>query len=399
MKNIVLEDMIKYGIYDRPGPMGKIADEENEDQTTVPDEFPLSPDPQMSNQLSVQRPPIEDEDYIPASTEELSRAAAAIAQLAPTSTIEFFYKKLHNLLDDATDHANKTSSTQDEPDESEERESPRGEEVTVSEAAIRMSIRKFLLENLTDDDLRDYEEFRGAGYSVIEDEPEEISTASDETTKSSGEMSLDDMAKEFGYSGAPGMRQEIERLTDRLTYFATKVKKEDLDALVKYAIGEFTDTMEESDLLDDEDIADMRIAPGFVKGLDSFRYFFVSAFIMPAYKKVVKDATKKLKSEIAQLGIPKELHQTVFNQVTGAAARKPALILKKLNALAASGKIDKKEVQKIASDIESARAVLQASTDHSDDFVQNALDRWQRTGKSERLKVLRQAMDSTYQDL
>lgn len=388
----MLEDMIKYGIYDRPGPTGKIADEEGEEQTTVPDEFPLSPDPQMSNQLSVQRPPIEDEDYIPASTEELSRAAAAIAQLAPTSTIEFFYKRLHALLDDATDHANELVNQQDQSEEPDESKPQDEKEVTVSESSIRRAIRKSLIENLSDQDLRDYEEFRGTGYSVIDNqEEEEVSTP--------GEMSLDDMAKEFGYSGAPGMRQEIERLTDRLTYFATKVKKEDLDALVKYATGEFIDVMEEAGLVDDEDIDSMRSSPGFVKDLDSFRYFFVSAFIMPSYKKVVKDATKKVKSEISQMGIPKELHQTVFNQVTGATAKKPELILKKLTALASKGKIEKEEIEKIASKIDNARGALKASADYSDDFVQNALDKWQSTGKTGRIGALKQAMESTLQDL
>ena len=221
----------------------------------------------------------------------------------------------------------------------------------------------------------------------------------EEEVSTPGEMSLDDMAKEFGYSGAPGMRQEIERLTDRLTYFATKVKKEDLDALVKYATGEFIDVMEEAGLVDDEDIDSMRSSPGFVKDLDSFRYFFVSAFIMPSYKKVVKDATKKVKSEISQMGIPKELHQTVFNQVTGATAKKPELILKKLTALASKGKIEKEEIEKIASKIDNARGALKASADYSDDFVQNALDKWQSTGKTGRIGALKQAMESTLQDL
>ena len=385
--------MIKYGIYDRPGPTGKIADEENEDQSTVPDEFPLSPDPQMSNQLSVQRPPIEDEEYIPSSTEELSRAAAAIAQLAPTSTIEFFYKRLHNLLDDATDHANQLTNGQDQAEDLEKSKDKDEKEVTVSEASIRKAIRRSLIENLSDQDIRDFEEFRGTGYSVIDSqEPEE------EEASTSGEMSLDDMAKEFGYSGAPGMRQEIERLTDRLTYFATKVKKEDLDALVKYATGEFIDVMEEANLVDEEDVESMRASPKFVKDLDSFRYFFVSALVMPSYRKVVKDATKKVKTEISQMGIPKELHQTVFNQVTGATSRKPELILKKLNLLASKGKIEQEDIKKIASKVDNARAALTAAADYSDDFVQNALDKWQSTGKTGRIGALKQAMESTLQD-
>ena len=382
-KNILLED-VAYGIYDRPGPSGKISDFEDDTESTVPSDVPVLPTSQMSNQLTVQRPPIEDEDYIPASTEELSRAASAVAQLAPNDSIEFFYKRLHTLLDDATDYSaekhNKEQEDEFQPDQEKK-------ETAVTEEALRRHLRNILLEELSDDDMRDYEEFRSGGYSVVEPEVEE--------DQSSGDLSLDDMAQMFGYAGAPGMRQEIERLTDRLTYFATKVKEEDLKALTDYAAGEFIDAMEEGEYIDPEDVQDLRSAPQYVRELDSFRYFFVSAFIMPSYRKVVRDATKKIKTEISQLGIPKELHQTVFNQVTGATARKPAVIDKKLVALAKSGKIKEEEIKELAEKITTSRAALVAAADYSGDFVQNALDKWQSTGKSAKLKALKQALEKT----
>ena len=383
-RKTLLED-VAYGIYDRPGPTGKVADAEEE--TTVPDEVPLDPSPQMSNQLSVQRPPIEDEDYIPASVEELSRAAAAIAQLVPSNALEHYYKNLHKILDDATDYsAQKTAPHED-------RLGKDTEEPAVTEESIRAELRAMLLEQLSDDDLRDYEEFR-SGYSTFEpdSEPEEV--------KSSGEMSLDDMAKKFGYSGAPGMRQEIDRLTNRLQYFAAKVDTDDLDALVKYATGEFIDQLEATNVLDEEDVDDLRAAPNLVKDLDSFRYFFVSAFVMPAYRQVVRQATKKVKSEIQSLGIPKELHQTVFNQVTGAAARKPQVVLKKLEALSKAGKIEADEIQTIAEKIQDARRELVAmATDYSDDFVEIALSKWQSSSKGAKASALKKAMDTTQQEM
>ena len=36
MKNILLED-VAYGIYDRPGPTGSVADAEKKEEDTVPD--------------------------------------------------------------------------------------------------------------------------------------------------------------------------------------------------------------------------------------------------------------------------------------------------------------------------------------------------------------------------
>ena len=64
MKNILLED-VAYGIYDRPGPSGAVADAEKKEEDTVPDSVPVVANNQMATQLTVERPPIEDEDYSP----------------------------------------------------------------------------------------------------------------------------------------------------------------------------------------------------------------------------------------------------------------------------------------------------------------------------------------------
>jgi hypothetical protein len=379
-RNIFLED-INYGMYDRPGPMGRIADEE-EEESTVPGAVPVVPSPQMSNQVSVDRPPIEDEDYVPGSTEELSRAATAIAQLVPLDSTEFFYKQLHKLLDDATDKANEVEldSLEDEEQEGEK----------VKESVVRKAIRKALLEMITPEDEAEFDEYR-YGTHVIEPEVEE--------EQASDGVSLEDLAKQFGYAGPPGVRQEIDRLTDRLQYFVAKIKPEDLAALTDYAVGEYTDTLGASGLIDPEDVEDLKKSPGVVKDLDSFRFFFVGSFVLPAYKQVVKAATKKVKSEISQLGIPKELQQTVFNQITGGASRNPALIKKKVNALVQQGKLSAEEAVDLEEKIRVSREALQSASDYSDDLVQKSLDRWQSTSKKTRIGMIKQAMEQTLENV
>ncbi len=392
-KNDVFLEDVAYGIYDRPGPMGTLADEEKEeDESTVPSEFPVSPSPQMSNQLSVDRPPIEDEDYVPGSIEELSRAASAIAQLAPNESIEFFYKQLHKLLDDATDKAHEVEldSLEVEKEKEEEKEEE-GEE--VKESVIRKAVRKTLIEMITPEDEKEFDEYR-VGSHVVEPEIDE------ETQSAPGDgVNLEDLAKQFGYAGPPGVRQEIDRLTDRMEYFTTKIKPEDLDTLVDYAVGEYTDTLEVSDLLDPEDIEDLRKAPGVVKDLDSFRFFFVGSFVLPAYRAVVRDATKKVKSEIDQLGIPKELQQTVFHQITGATSKNPALIKKKVSVLVSKGKLSSEEAADLEKKIRVSRAALASASEYSDDLIQRALDKWQSTGKKARVAMIRQAMSQTAENV
>jgi len=67
------------------------------------DDEPIVPSELMSTQFVVDRPPVEDPAFIPASIEELSRAASVIAGVVPQEEIEFFYRKIHKLLDATLD--------------------------------------------------------------------------------------------------------------------------------------------------------------------------------------------------------------------------------------------------------------------------------------------------------
>ena len=64
---------------------------------------PISASPHMATQLSVEEPPVGDENYVPASISELKAAAARIAQEVPPDQVEGYYRALHRLLDAAID--------------------------------------------------------------------------------------------------------------------------------------------------------------------------------------------------------------------------------------------------------------------------------------------------------
>jgi len=64
---------------------------------------PIEPVPQMSVQLSINAPPVEDPDYVPGSIPELKAAASRISQEVPSDQAEYFYRELHKLLDSALD--------------------------------------------------------------------------------------------------------------------------------------------------------------------------------------------------------------------------------------------------------------------------------------------------------
>ena len=65
------------------------------------DDVPLKPSSHMSTQLSIEEPPVDDEEYVPGNINELCAASTVIAREVPINQIEFYYRKLHMILDAA----------------------------------------------------------------------------------------------------------------------------------------------------------------------------------------------------------------------------------------------------------------------------------------------------------
>ena len=61
------------------------------------DDAPIKPRPQMSTQLAIEEPPVEDPEYVPGSLTELSAAASRMMREVPDNQIAFVYRFLHKL--------------------------------------------------------------------------------------------------------------------------------------------------------------------------------------------------------------------------------------------------------------------------------------------------------------
>jgi hypothetical protein len=59
--------------------------------TTIPTPLPVSPSMHSATQLSVERPPVEDPEYVPANKVELGRALQAVGETVPDKFIKEFY--------------------------------------------------------------------------------------------------------------------------------------------------------------------------------------------------------------------------------------------------------------------------------------------------------------------
>ena len=174
-----------------------------------------------------------------------------------------------------------------------------------------------------------------------------------------------------------------------------KVKPEDMSKQRDFAVGEFLDAMGQTDLLDPEDIVELQQAPQAVNELDSFRFFFVAAFLMPAYQKVSREAKSRIKDQMKALKIPAKLEQTVLNQVTGGAKRDRKGLLSKLARLVAAGEVPADQRDEIAQNLDQGFQDMISAGDLSDDLVQKSMEGWSSMSQQKRAAVLDQALNQT----
>ena len=204
-----------------------VEENDNDEVNLITDEGeeePIIPRPQMGTQLSTEMPPVESPDYVPANPPELSLAASVIASEVPQDQIDFFYRRLHSLLDDAIDRESDSEYAEEPTSEEETTESEEAAREDVSEA-FRKAVSKILAEqdgdlddvdlDLDDDaediDLSDEEEDRilstvGISQDPIKDVADEIemirskvSTDKRNAIFAADTLKLDMIDREYGW--------------------------------------------------------------------------------------------------------------------------------------------------------------------------------------------------------
>ena len=119
------------GMFDRPGPNPN----KQSNFTFDPRLKPVVPTEMVATQLAVGRPPIEDDSYVPTSSQELAYAVSEISKSVPADQIKNFYDKV------------KEYSQESEDNENTEELDARGEN-EMMENAKRAAVKKYINEVL-----------------------------------------------------------------------------------------------------------------------------------------------------------------------------------------------------------------------------------------------------------
>ena len=375
---------VRYGTFDRPL-KSEEEDNEPEFETTVPSEVPVAPVKMMATQLADDRPPVEDEDFVPTNSTELGRAASVIANMVPDSQIEKFYLELHRLLDTVTADENDPGDI-----ESPAMETPIGAEGSVQEEAIRKAIRNVIFESNWDapryaEEDNEYDWDPGDDPVPVNNEPDG--------------MDWDEIAEKEGYTGNK-WRQSTQRALARSQYVIEEMPPGDLEKLQDFAVSEFIDAMLVGGYIDENDVVELQQAPDVVKGLDSFRQLFRDEFISNPYNDIKKPILKSIQAEIEKIpGLPQKSAQTVLNQAlgeTGKSREKLARKIRKDSGL----KPEDTSSPEVEKTIKAANALMPKLTKMStaklsSDLLNVSKNRWNKLSKGRKQTVLSNALTST----
>ncbi|HIL97533.1 MAG TPA: hypothetical protein EYG51_16710 [Pseudomonadales bacterium] len=378
-----------------------------DDASTLGQEVPIEPSEMMATQLADERPPVEDEGYLPANGQELARAADVLAQLVPQTQIEHFYEDLKRLVDAHIEQSRNAGV--ERPIGMEEKmpveQDEAIEDVTgpmqQGESKLRKKIKNILTE--TDDDWWDTVEGpstedisameagqeRGTYRADVDIEPGPSGSGIKDSS------TLEILAPLMGKSGASGARQELERIMQRMAFVGQHVDDQQMDALKSYATLEYVDVLMGGGFIDEAEAADLRANLNLVRELPSWRVFLAQGFILPAFRAVKRKGQKAAESFIDTLNVPRRSRTSIMNQATGAAkldAKK--LAAKVIQDAMADGRSEAEAVA-LSKSVRRAFKKIKQASEPTGDLVRIAMDRWDSLSGTRKQQTLAAALGET----
>tara|TARA_Y100000034_G_C6894645_1_gene412257 strand:- start:1267 stop:2316 length:1050 start_codon:yes stop_codon:yes gene_type:complete len=234
VRKILFEDTWqKYGSEYMSHPYDQDDDEED---TTIPPNLPITPDDLMANQLAVERPPIDDEEFVPDGVEELTRAVAALSQEVPVDQVGDFWNTVKGDLEVAIDKNNNPETIGD--GESQEEKLAKKAELEAekegvgSTASVEESIRS-AIQGMIKEQMSDWSNIKfGRQYKL--DEPYEEDEDAEEAAGVKDTIKGKHLAPYYKKSGPSGVNVGTDRLALNHMRHLMEVPAEELEDSLDY---------------------------------------------------------------------------------------------------------------------------------------------------------------------
>lgn len=360
---------VAYGIYDRPGPKEGMGDHD-----FLSSFEPIVPVEQVSTQLSSDRPPVDDPEFVPTGQRSFEMAMATLASYVPEDKISKLYKIMRDKVESLVDSELMTSKYS-------------GEEVMES---VEDKIKKMLSEQFSDKELEGMKD-------EFDEEFGDGDEGSGEELPFPGDASLEQIASHTGFSGPSGVKNFLYRLLSRMSRFEN-VPPAEMDALVDFAAGEYVDVLHQADLIDDEDSEFLIKNKNHVFDLPSFKFFISNAIVAPALKELERTGKKKVDSLLDKLNLSDKTRNALMNQLMGQVPKNEKLISSRIDADRDAGKITEKEASNAKDKIRQGFSAMKKVVMSGDDFVEVALQRYSRMSRSKLLSIVKKASEDTFVD-
>lgn len=145
VKRSILQSIIRKSLSEAGGKHGDVSRRLTigPDLSSLPAELPLSPSDRMSTQLEIERPPVDDPEYMPANTKELGYAVQALAEMVGPDNVEKAYMAFKRIIE----------QMEEEEDED--------EEVQIESMRRKNAILQAILREQSNDDDEAYVARRG----------------------------------------------------------------------------------------------------------------------------------------------------------------------------------------------------------------------------------------------
>ena len=362
-----------------------------EPETADPYEPPITVNPQMATQLSVDEPPVDDPEYKPVSSKELAKAVAVLAQRLPDEVAELTYDKFEKYVVDNESAGVEVVGEEEAMAEEAEEDSEVNEVRKLVQTALWRHLiaegdwSQFRLgrHDHDDDDLGEE-----GSYSEVEPTEDDL-----DTIESGGGMSFEDLAQEIpGVSGASGAKQTVNRILKKMETLA-KHFPGDVDEIRPIARKAFVEGSLDLGLFEQEDVSEVGIDNPMWDKLDAFRAFMDAGFILPAHQSLLRDMGKEIRKEISASGLDPLVHEMVFNQAVGNSPSSPRKIGLKLQRKNPDMSMEERDAE-----VKKASGLVRKLTTQQENLgvlspglAERAISAWDGKSNSRQLKILSDA--------